>query len=160
MNYYFLLLLFPLTAIADSSVFMKYGVGIGNSGISTLSETKVVSLGVSSPIASEFRHKGEVGYWYDYRTDLNRKSSFFGSYQLGLEIKNDIFIVDSYHGIGAVSSVDAYLGSNLQFFHDVCLGLTNRKDKSISLCYKHISNAGLFSDVNVGRDFINVRLGF
>ena len=160
MKYYLLLLFLPLTTSADSSVFMKYGVGIGNSGISTLSETKMISLGVSDSIASGFRHKAEAGYWYDFRTDLNRRSSFFGSYQLGFEIKNDIFVVDSYHGIGGVSSVDAYLGSNLQFFHDVCLGLNGNKGKSISVCYKHISNAGLFSYVNVGRDFINVRLGF
>lgn len=86
-------------------------------------------------------------------------ASSFGSLQVGVDIDTSLFTASAFHGIGGISNTDSRLGSNFQFFHDVCGGLKDDvTNATLSFCYKHISNAGITSP-NLGRDFMIIKIG-
>jgi len=150
------------TVYADS--YARYGVGLSKSAKNSFSETKTLGFGYTNKMfelrqLSFLAYQYEGGFWVDSQRQEGRKDSLYGSASLGLDILADSFRVTSMHGIGLISSPDTYLGSHGQFFHDVCLGLQDDVNKAnISLCYKHISNAGIVPP-NIGRDFMSIKLG-
>lgn len=157
----FILILLLTSGTQASEVTFKYGFGVGNSAIYSISETKLFELGYNQRYWQYLSYQFSVGAWVDNRTGEGRSSSGYTSLQTGLDLSNDNLRVYSLHGVGAISSPDTYLGSVPQFFHDIGVGVIDPKTKAnITIEYKHISNAGIFSGPNVGRDFIAIRLGF
>ena len=157
-----IVLLNSISSYADS--FVKYGIGIGYSGKDSYAETKLLGLGYNSELLGDIKalsfikYQQELGFWVDNKTNDKRKSSAYGNTSLGIDIKGGFLTASSFHGVGLVSNPDIYLGSYYQFFHDISGGLTDDKSKaSITLTYKHISNAGL-KQPNIGRDFLLFKL--
>lgn len=161
-NLIFLLLF--LCNIANADSFARYGVGVFNSAQNSFAETKTLSFGILDrflPKSNKFGffvYQFEGGFWIDSSGGEGRKSSLFGSSTAGMRIDGLPFTLSSLHGIGLVSHPDSMLGSVPQFFHDVCLGLLDDfNNANIGMCYKHISNAGIWQP-NVGRDFLTIKL--
>lgn len=154
------IIIFFLSRNSLADGFVNYGTGVGKSATSHVGEVKTVGLGFTNEYSSFLHYKGEAGLWVDTIKN-GRKSSGYASISPGLDIVGRPFTLSSYHGLGIVGTKDAYLGSNIQFFHDVCAGVKHDfSSSSISMCYKHISNANVFPGPNVGRDFIYVKLSF
>lgn len=151
-------LAFPDVAYSAES-YLRYGLGVGNS-----SSAKLFSLGysdrlVSAKALSFLVWQGEAGGWGD-GAGRGRTGSAYVSLGMGLKVHAGPFVAYSIHGLGAITAPDAYLGSVPQFFHDIGAGLIDEDTgASIAISYKHVSNSSLFSPINVGRDFMTVKLG-
>ena len=141
--------------------YIRYGIGVSHSGEGA---TKVVGIGTSDKLLpgerfSFLAYQFEGGYWFDTQASKGRKSSGYGSAEVGMKVHAGPFAMSSFHGPGFITATDSFLGSIPQFFHDVNLGLEDdRNGATISVGYKHISNAGLFSKINRGRDFMTIKL--
>jgi len=157
----------PLKVLAATSSgpqsYMRLGVGVAGSAVRSGGEVKTFGFGYSDRLMdakalSFLVYQYEAGAWIDTAGE-GRKSSAYGSVEIGLRVNAGPFQVSSLHGPGIITTRDSYLGSVPQFFHDVCLGLQDDDTKAgIGLCYKHISNAGLLSKINKGRDFMTLKL--
>lgn len=155
-SFLFILLICSNCYAAES--YIKNGMDLDK-----ISQSRLISLGHHSKLINVayfnyFNWMSEIGFWT--RSQSGRvESSGFGSIQLGVDIEASPFTASTFHGIGAITKTDSRLGSNFQFFHDLCGGLQDDKNHAnISLCYKHISNAGVTLP-NLGKDFIMIKIG-
>jgi hypothetical protein len=158
-----LIILVTSQAHAEEMSYLKYGIGISGA-TKHGGSVKYVALGYSDqPFSlkrlSWFVYQVEAGGWIDTSGE-GRKSSLYGTAGLGIAVHGGPFLLSSIHGLGFITAPDDYLGSVPQFFHDLSVGLVDDNNgASISAGYRHISNAGLFSKVNEGRDFLFIKLG-
>ncbi len=150
-------ILYPVSGYCKES-YLKYGVGVASS-----KEAHSVGLGHSEPITGAIKslkfleYQLETGAWFDSKE--GRKSSAYGSASVGPSVHAGPFKASVFHGLGLITTPDALLTGGLHFFHDLSLGLEDGDSKAgISLSYKHISNAGWFSETNNGRDFMTIKL--
>ncbi|NDB86905.1 MAG: hypothetical protein EB127_30080, partial [Alphaproteobacteria bacterium] len=121
-----------------SETFIKNGMDLRNT-----SSTRIISLGYKDKILdirpfNTIDWSMETGMWMFPNKDAIGYNPY-GSIQLGTTITNDILIASLANGIGLIGRTDNNLGSNFQFFHDVCIGIKDSNNgTNISLCYKHI----------------------
>lgn len=153
-----LALLFSSAALADTSMFIKYGVGVFNSAKDSPAETKSLFLGVQH-YHSYFIHQAEFGGWVDTRADLDRKNSFYGAYSLGLSCNPGYFDIQSLVGVGVLTNTDSYLGGPIQFTETTSISVKDSNLSSWGIAYQHISSAGIYQP-NVGRDMLMFRVSF
>lgn len=151
--------LFPLAInMCNADSFARIGVGVGNSGVGSISETKIISFGWHDKLFGPFFQQIEGGAWFDSRDDLGRKSSAFGGYSLGMHVQTVTGVYASYSvGPAVISHTDALLGGNFQFNNDFGFGISDESGYKIGLNYKHLSSAGIFKP-NYGRDFLMLKL--
>ena len=121
--------------------------------------TQVKTFAINYNEGNTFRTKYEVGIYTDPRSGDGRKTSGFGSASIGLRPQIKGLLIESYWGAGAITHPDTNLAGPFNFFHSIAIGAIDSKSNSISLSYKHISSAGIYSP-NIGRDFITLNWGF
>lgn len=153
---YLCVLFIPWMCFAQSEFQIKYGLGISRSAEKSNAEVKLISLANKHDITSIFGGKVEAGLWTD-SAGGGRKGSWFGGYAIGVDINPSVFFAQAYIGPAVISTPDSYLGGRFQFMHDASFGLRDDKRRSIGLCYKHISSAGIYNP-NIGRDIIMIKL--
>lgn len=148
-------LLFFIPSICSAESYLKYGLGILNSN---KAETRHLAVGVRNQFVSVIDSQLEVGGWADRRTDLNRSSSAYGQYSLGVTVKNSVFYLQAFGGIAAITNTDAFLGGNFpQFVQDIGFGFNDDRGVKIGASFKHMSSAGIYNP-NMGRDFLSLEL--
>lgn len=147
-------MLTPITAHADA-VFFRYGLGFNAPGQQGRGEIKFFSLGVEQEGKAPVIRQAELGVIADQKDYLGRRSGVFVGATIGPEMRLGALRTRYLWGVAYISHTDALLSSNMQFTHDLTLGLNDLKS-GLSLGYKHISNAGLKLP-NRGRDFITLR---
>jgi hypothetical protein len=159
MKYLFLILFLNInTVLADTSMAIKYGVGVFNSAKNSAAETKSLFVSLQEK-HSFFVHQAELGGWVDIRNDLNRKSSMYGNYSLGLTCNPGYFEIQSLVGIGALSHPDSYLGGRIQFTETTSISVKDDMGSTWGVAYQHISSAGIYQP-NIGRDMLMFRVSF
>lgn len=154
-----LFLLFSTYASADE-VFVNYGIGLGESAVNSMVETKMIDFGYRDFLYNGFYWQNTLGYYGDGSGNPQRKSSFYGSTGFGLEV--DIHPVELHSGwaLAAISTPDIYLGGNLPMFNgNLGVNIRDKHQNGIGLTYSHISSAGLVQP-NQGRDFLTLELSF
>jgi len=134
------------------------GVGVFNSGKNSLSETKMLTLGVQEDLYGAFKDRAIVGGWLDSAGDGKSSSGLIAG-QLGFEVNRDGLIGGVFSGPCVISNTDELLGGHLQFMDDLHLGIQDRDNNYIGVMYRHISSASL-STPNIGRDIIGIELRF
>jgi len=144
----------PASAHADA-VFFRYGLGFNAPGQQGRGEIKFFSLGIEQEGKAPLIRQAELGVIADQKDYLGRRSGLFMGATIGPQMQLGPVRTRYLWGVAYISQTDALLSSNMQFTHDLSLGLNDLKS-GISLGYKHISNAGLKLP-NRGRDFLTLR---
>ena len=152
-----LILLVSNVAWADSMTF-DVGLGVFNSGLHSLSETKLVKLGLQEDVWYNLKQKASAGFWLD-NAGNGRTDSEFGAYQLGFEVRNPTLLASVFFGPAFITTPDVYLGGHLQFNTSLFLGVPDDDNNAIGVFYNHFSSAGLEMP-NMGRDFVGAGIKF
>lgn len=139
----------PTKAAAEE--YLLYGLGLANSARDSAAETKFIGLGWRGKFPAGLVQQLEVGHFTDSMTSSGRKSSLWLGYSLGVEVQNDPLVLRLMVGPSYLSTPDVYLGGHFQFNNDACGGVRDKQGRSIMVCYKHLSSAGIETP-NVGRD--------
>lgn len=136
---------------------IRGGAGVGSEGISGF--TKLIGFRSESQLPwYGLVYANELGGWVDKHE--GRKSSLYGKAQLGIRpVSNSGWFAKAFFGPALITSPDSVLGSIPQFSTDVSFGLQD-KYNAVSIGYMHISNAGLFSNINKGRDYLLLEAAF
>lgn len=139
----------PWKALADDAVTLRMGADFTH----YKNETAIYSLGSESFDRDGFGCKLEGGFWT--AIDPSHRASPFGSVLGGKRFGDyNGFNLTGFFGVVVLGHTDGALGGNAAFTEEAVLGY-----KTVSLGYKHISNAGLFPP-NHGRDYISLTLAF
>lgn len=148
------------TSVQAGEFFMDGGVGVFNSGITSLAETKTLMVGLQHDLYGPFKLRTGVGGWTDCAGHGRAPAAYF-SEQLGFEVTNSGGTYASiFTGPTFVTATDAYLGSMFEFQEDVHLGISDPTGNAFGFFYRHLSDAGLFPGVNLGRDMMGVEFKF
>ena len=121
--------------------------------------TQVKTFAINYSEGHTLRTKYEVGLYTDPRRGDGRKTSGYASASIGIRPQLKGLLVESFWGLGAITSPDTNLGGAFNFFHSISIGVIDNQYNSIAFSYKHISSAGIYSP-NIGRDFITLNWGF
>jgi hypothetical protein len=153
------LLLLCSTAYAqDDQWVWNLGIGAFNSSKNSLSETKILTLGIQEDLWGPLKQRGTVGGWLDDAGN-GRSGSALISGQLGFEVDRDGTVASVFFGPCLIGSPDIYLGGPFQFMTDLHLGIQDRDFNYIGIFYRHGSSGGLEMP-NVGRDFVGLEIRF
>lgn len=137
---------------ADASDWsVKFGPGIANG--SSTGATKMFGIRREEDIMDGIHYSFEGGGFVD-NIGEGRRGSAFVKTQFGVKpgMGKGVF-GKAFFGPAAISSPDSVLGSIPQFATDVGFGVSDELT-GMGIGYSHISNAGLFSKINKGRDYI------
>lgn len=153
----FLLLLSPYVSAEDKEVTVNFGAGVFNSGVNSLAESKVLTLGLNNFFyGRRMFYRYELGLFTDSAGN-GRKGSAFGAGLLGVNVENPVFYAQGAFGASLLGTTDSYLGGHFQFTEEVSVGINGTSATKLGFFYKHMSSAGIY-DPNVGRDFVGVKL--
>lgn len=153
------LLLLSTPALAQQDqVLIDGGLGVFNSGKKSLSETKMISLGVQEDVWGPLKDRVVLGGWID-NAGGGRNGSAFGAGQIGFEVNSNGLVGSIFTGPALISSPDVLLGGRFQFMDDLHLGIQDKDSNYIGIMYRHLSSAGLETP-NIGRDIIAIELRF
>jgi hypothetical protein len=134
------------------------GVGIFNSGKKSLSETKMLTLGIQEGVFGPLKDRAVIGGWFD-NSGRGRSSSAVVAGQIGFEVNNGSLVAGLFTGPALISNPDVLLGGPLQFMDDLHIGIQDRSGYYIGIMYRHLSSAGLEMP-NIGRDVVGLELRF
>lgn len=134
------------------------GVGVFNSGKTSLSETKMLTLGVQEGVTGPLQARLVGGGWID-NAGGGKGGSALASGQLGFEVNNNGTVFGIFSGPTVISSPDVLLGGRFQFMDDIHLGIQDKQGNYEGVMYRHLSSAGIYP-VNIGRDVIALELRF
>ena len=148
---------YPLRVAADDMV-LDGGLGVFDSAKNSLSETKLLKVGIQEDLWYVLKQRFNTGFWLDNAGNGRTGSSFIG-YQLGYEVKTDSLVASAWTGPGLISSPDSYLGGMLQFNETMFFGIHDKQDNTMGFAYNHWSSAGIEMP-NQGRDFVTLQLKF
>lgn len=139
---------------ADWSI--KFGPGIVNN--TTDGGTKVFGLRREEGLFGGFSYAAEGGGYVD-NIGQGRKSAGLFKLQVGVTPgqKEGIF-AKAFLGPCVITKTDTQLGSTEQFCTDVGFGVRDSAT-FMTVGYGHISNAGIFSSINHGRDYLVFEAG-
>lgn len=151
------LIMFSTTCLAEEMV-IDAGLGVLNSKGYSLSQNKFTKIGLENNLWYALKQRINTGLWLDSRSD-EYKSSAFGGYQLGFEVRNDTLIASIWSGPTLISSPDQQLGGMIQFNETIFLGITDKMGETIGIAYNHLSSAGL-EIPNQGRDYVGLEIKF
>jgi hypothetical protein len=122
-------------------------------------ETKYFGIRKEEKEAFGLYSGSEVGAWIDNSSNKGQRSSLIAKAQIGVKPGPMVGVYGKvFTGIAVISSPDSLLGSVPQFATDFGIGVRDTTS-SIGIGYSHVSNAGLFSPVNRGRDFVTIEAG-
>jgi hypothetical protein len=152
------LLLSNYSIAQEDQIIVDGGVGIWNSGKSTLSETKMFSLGVQEDLWGALKERGTTGFWLD-NAGGGKRGSAFASGQLGWEVSTGGIVGGIFSGPAVISTPDTLLGGRFQFMDDIHLGLQDNELNYIGIMYRHFSSAGIETP-NIGRDLMGLEIRF
>jgi hypothetical protein len=138
-------------------VLTDVGLGVFSTEGKSLSNVKFVKVGMQYDLYSPLVQRFNVGGWLDSRPYASNAA--FGSYQLGLDVRNDVLEMGVFAGPGLISHTDSSLGGYFQFNETVFLGVKDPKDNAIGISYNHFSSAGLETP-NQGKDFVSLEIKF
>jgi hypothetical protein len=138
--------------------FVDGGLGIFSTEGHSLSQTKFLKIGVQEDLWYALKQRFDGGFWLDTRGDGRTSSGFMG-YQLGFEVKNDLFVGSIWSGPALISSPDIALGGIVQFNETIFFGIVDKSGDNIGIAYNHFSSAGLEMP-NLGKDFIGLEIRF
>ena len=154
-----LLMLVPCLSFADTDqVIVDAGLGVFSSKGHSFSQDKFAKIGIQEDLWNAFKQRFNTGGWIDTSGE-GRTSSAFVGYQLGFEVKNDLFIGSVWTGPSVITSPDEVLGGPIQFNETVFFGLADIKNNAIGLAYNHFSSASLYTP-NLGRDYMCLEIKF
>ena len=142
----------------DDQWILDGGVGVFNSGKNSLSETKMLTLGIQEELWGPLKDRAVVGGWID-NAGGGKSGSALASGQIGFEVNRDGLVGGVFTGPAFISTPDILLGSRFEFMDDIHLGIQDTGNNYIGVFYRHLSDAGL-SSVNIGRDIIGIELRF
>lgn len=148
---------FSILNPANADTVFKYGLQKPkkDEGLGT---TKSLFVSYQDRFVGPLIEQYEFGYWGD-SAGGGRRSSFLGSYSLGVNVNAGYMFFQSLIGPSLISAPDTLLGGPFQFNNDIAIGVKDpQMGTSFGVSYKHVSSAGLESP-NAGRDFIMFRIG-
>lgn len=132
---------------------MTFGSGIFDS----LQQTHQLYAGYNSYFNERTMFwRSELGGYTDTAGN-GRSGSYFGAQMLGVNAENNIVYAQGAAGVAAITTTDAYLGSNMNFTEELGVGINGGNNTKVGIVYKHMSNAG-FAQPNIGRDFIGAQI--
>lgn len=151
-----LILFFSLTANADSTLKLKYGVGIDPEKI--LDDTyRAIDIGYYTSLERSVSYAITVGYYGDKKVDLD---TAYGCAQFGVELHPFSFMyIDNYFGPCFFKSAGGLLSGHTQFATNMGIGWRDKTGSQVGLNLKHFSNAGL-SKPNTGTNLIMFNMSF
>lgn len=152
------LFLFTAAYAQDDQTILDGGVGVFNSGKTSLSETKMIAVGVQEDLWGALKDRAIVGGWLDNAGNGKSSSGFAGG-QLGFEVNRDGLIAGIFSGPALISNTDVLLGGHFQFMDDLHIGIQDKQNNYIGIIYRHLSSAGLEMP-NIGRDMVGIELRF
>lgn len=139
-------------------LFFSYGIGVAESQIYEVAETKILDIGLRRSILDGFYWNLEGGLWVDSSGDPTRNGSTFLSTGPGFLVDLNPIEIRNAYGISYISSPDAYLGGSFPQFHgEFYIGARDKSGNGIGFKYSHFSSAGI-EQPNIGRDFIILEL--
>lgn len=151
-----LILIFCLPSHAGELQF-RYGLGIEIPEPTYKGEVKHFSLAYQNELPPIFIEKTEIGMWAD--DNGNRQSSGYIAHSFGVRVKAQYIYAEALWGLSLISHPDnVFLSGHMQFMQDLGIGLIDELGRSIGVCYKHLSNAGIQLP-NKGRDAIQIQVG-
>ncbi len=130
--------------------------GVFNSGKQSLAEVKFVNIGHREPLFLGLTQQYEAGGWSDSAGN-GRHGSIYGAYLVGVEAGANA-IARAMAGPAIIATPDSYLGGPIAFSEEFFVGFKSNSGNVVGVMYKHISNAGLYTQ-NMGRDFAGVQAG-
>ena len=95
-----LLMLLAAGTPAEAGTMLRYGVGILGSAEYGAASVKTLSLGVVEDWFGPLTHQYEVGAYTD-ASGQGRRSSGFGFYTVGVEVKPSDILARSLFGVGS-----------------------------------------------------------
>jgi len=138
----------------------KFGLGFNQPNQDGTAETKYLSIGIQDDISRVFKHKFDLGAWFDsLDADKQKRSSGFVSSSLGIKVEPGFMYMETFWGVSYITQTDIQLGTQFEFTEEIGIGIQDLSGKFMGLEYRHFSNAGI-SLVNKGRDFILINVGF
>lgn len=149
--YKYLLILLSINCYSEE-VFVKYQVNVANGSVA---DAKALGVGYVRNLWI-LKNKYEVGKIFDNRKGA--KDSFYSFMGLGIQPEVGPIYFNFFQNIGGITTKDSYLGGHFQFCEELGVGVKGRDNTTISLFYKHISNAGI-QKPNMGKDFGGLQIG-
>lgn len=150
------LLLLCTTVYADEFSF-SYGLGVGESAVNSMAETKVIEFSYREMVWSPLYFNYEGGMWLD-DAGGGRLSSGFFSIGPGYLVDLGCFEIRNAYGLAYITQPDVYLGGSFPQFHgELYAGIRDKDGNGIGIKYNHFSSAGIYQP-NVGRDFVLLEL--
>lgn len=153
-----LLFISSLAYAQNDQVVVDAGLGEFGTRGSSLSQVKFAKIGLQEDLWYSLKQRFNTGGWLDSRGSGYSSSALIG-YQLGFEVKNDIFESSIFSGPTIISNQDSSLGGRIQFNESLFFGIVDKDSDSIGIAYNHFSSAGLEMP-NLGRDFIGLEIKF
>lgn len=150
-------LLLSTSAFADE-VIMDVGLGAFDTRSDNISQVKLAKVGIQEDVWYNLKQRFNVGGWVDQRGQGFGNSAFAG-YQLGFDVRNDVFDASIFSGPTLISGTDELLGGHFQFNETMFLGIVDKNDNAIGIAWNHFSSAGLEMP-NLGRDFLGLEIKF
>lgn len=153
-----LIILTTCFCFADSTIKIKYGVGIDAKKV--FDDTfRAIDIGYYTDLEKSVSWALTVGYYGDKSVDLD---TWFIGAQFGVELKPLSWMyVDNYFGPCYLNEARGNLSGHLQFCTNSGIGWRDGTGSQVGLNLLHISNAGL-STPNKGVNLImgNMSFGF
>lgn len=142
----------------QDQIVIDGGLGEFDTKGTSVSQVKFGKIGWQEDLWYSLKHRINIGEWLDNRGEGYNNSAFTG-YQLGFEVRNDIFEASIWSGPTLITTPDASLGGRFQFNETVFFGLVDKDGNAIGVSYNHFSSAGLEMP-NYGKDFMGVEIKF
>lgn len=134
------------------------GIGVFNSGKKSLSETKMLTLGLQGDLIGPLKDRAIVGGWLDNAGHGRSNSAVVGG-QIGFEVNSGGLVASIFTGPALISNPDILLGGPFQFMDDLHIGIQDPHGYYIGVMYRHLSSAGIETP-NIGLDIIGLELRF
>jgi hypothetical protein len=138
--------------------FIDAGLGTFSTEGHSLADVKFAKIGIQEDVWYALKQRFNVGAWLDKR--VGAADAGFVGYQLGFDVKNELFEMGIFSGPSLISATDSSLGGYFQFNETVFVGIRDPKsDDAIGVSYNHFSSAGLEMP-NQGKDFMCLEIKF
>lgn len=142
--------------LADSTIKLKYGVGIDPKKI--LDDTyRAIDIGYYTELEKSISYAFTVGYYGDKSVDLD---TAYGCAQFGVELHPFSFMyADNYFGPCYIHKAKGQISGHTQFVTNMGIGWRDSTGSQVGLNLWHMSNAGL-SKPNIGTNLIMFNMSF
>jgi len=153
---FLILILFSLNTRADSTIKLKYGVGVDPDKI--LDDTyRAIDIGYYAALEKSVSWAVTAGYYGDKSIDLD---TFYGCAQFGVELHPASFMyIDNYFGPCYFHEAQGLISGKLQFATNMGIGWRDSTGSQVGLNLKHFSNAGI-KKPNTGTNLIMFNMSF